>query len=263
MKKKISKSRLKNNLKDTFNTQQSINKEHFLRICAEAKGEISNKNKNKQTNMKFGTFLKLQIKFTGWRVWGMQSLILLIIYILFETSKHILLVRNGRYIAFYLCCLAVLTMLTALPIISRTFKYKMYEIEMSSKISNGKLLMANLVIVAIGNIVMLCTILWLSSLNTSLSQGRILVYLLLPYLVTCNSFLYLLGHASGKQSFTKSILLVSIILIICSTLEPFLEDLFLQTFSASLGVICALLVFYFAYQIRNLTYRFNYIKILE
>lgn len=235
-----------------------LNKKHLERTCEAAKHEWYNRKRKER--LKFSIFLKLQIRFLGWKVWLTQNLYLIIIYALFENMNDNFLVGNNRYAAVYLCCVSVLLLLTALPFMYRSTKYKMQEIEMCSFFSSAKLLLANLLIIFVGNLFTIGIVFWIATVKTSLEIGSIILYLGFPYLIISSRFIYLLGHNSTKRFLSKSIRFMVIAAMLIVTMDHFYKKIFLQSFSLIWAIICVGLIFYMIYQIRYILFQSSYVS---
>lgn len=239
---------IKSHLKVTLqHIDRPINYIHLQKTCKVAKQEWIKKHKNR---IRFGGFLKLQIRFLGWRVWLIQNLFLMTIYTLFESMSKHFLVQNNRYAAFFLSCISVLLLLTAIPFIYRSTKYKLQEIEMASFFSRTKLILANLLIIVIGNLFVLGIVFWLAIEKTSLEAGSILLYVGMPYLTASCGFIYLLGHTSSECFPRKTARFVAILGLAFIIMNRFYDNLFQQSLSSRWLIVCIGLILYIIYQVR-------------
>lgn len=209
----------------------------------------------------FTAFLKRQVHFIGWKIWLLQGGFLLLLYCLFMHSVSDFSVGNIRYTAYFLCCLSVLVILSAAPAFYRCVRYAMYEIELVSRFSIIKLLLAKILVIGIGDIVLLAALLWITVFSTNMLAGSALLYILLPGLVSGAGFLYLLGHVPAERLQTGSIGLGGILFFIFFLLKEFCPLFFIQTFSVGWAAVCLTLLFICGWQFHYLLHDSAYAKV--
>lgn len=238
-------------LKETLHLQEEpINKEQIKQICRNVKPLLDKK--QERGRIKFSAFLKRQLRFMGWHIRLVQSAALLLLCVLFQSVLEGLWKGSIQSMAFFLCCLSVLVLLSAVPMVHRSFQYKMHEIEMSTRFSAVKLLLAKLLVIGIENVVLLSMILLLTLRNTSLQMGSALLYLLLPYFMAGSGFLYLLGHTPADKLEGYSAGMGCLLFGGFTLLNRFHADFFRQTFSVGWAVVCLLLLLFCIRQLRYL-----------
>lgn len=260
MNKKQSNSSINRQLKEMLHLQtESVNREQIKQISRRVEPLLEEKRKRRRIN--YSEFLKRQLRFIGWPIWLMQGTALIMLCIVFNGPLNFYLENSAKGIAFLLCCLSVLVLLSSVPMIHRSIRYKMHEIELSTRFSSVKLLLAKLLIIGVGNIVMLSAIFLLTIANTSLQTESVLLYLLLPYLAACGGFLYLLGHIPADKFEVYSVGLCCLMLTVFTMLSRFHSNFFRQTFSAGWLFVCLLLMLFSISQLRYLMYRSTYAQI--
>lgn len=260
MNKKQSISLINKQLKEMLHLQtEPENREQINLICRCVKPLLEEKRKRRRIN--YSEFLKRQLRFIGWPIWLMQGTALIMLCIVFYGPLNFYLEDSVKGIAFLLCCLSVLVLLSSVPIIHRSVRYKMREIELSTRFSSVKLLLAKLLLIGIGNLVLLSVIFLLTITNTSLQTESVLLYLLLPYLAACSGFLYLLGHIPADKFEVYSVGMCCLMLTVFTILNRFHSDFFRQTFSTGWLLVCLLLVLFIIKQLRYIMYRSTYAQI--
>lgn len=235
------------------------NREQINQICRRVEPLLEEKRKRRRIN--YSEFLKRQLRFIGWPIWLVQGTALIILCIVFNGPLNFYLENSVHGIAFLLCCLSVLVLLSSVPMIHRSIRYKMHEIELSTRFSAVKLLIAKLLLIGIGNFVLLSVIFLLTIANTSLQTESVMLYLLLPYLAACGGFLYLLGHIPADKFEVYSAGLCCLMLTAFTILSRFHSNFFSQTFSAGWLLVCLLLVLFSIKQLRYIMYRSAYAQI--
>lgn len=194
--------------------------------------------KRKRKRINFTEFLKRQVRFIGWKIWLMQGVLLSMLYAFFS----VYIVGSIRYTAYFLCCLSVLVILSAAPIFYRSIRYTMYEVEIASRFSVVRLLLAKILIIGAGDVVLLTLFLWITVFYSGMRTERALLYILLPALVSGAGLLYLLGHTPAERFQSKSIGLGCALFGMFFLLKQFCPLFFAQTFSIGWAVICLLLL---------------------
>lgn len=236
-------------IKDAMQSGETvINPQEMRQLCGRLEAVCEEKRKRKRIG--FRVFLSRQMRFIGWKIWLVQSVILLFLYSIF-TAVYADFFLN-RYTAFFLCCLSILIMLSVVPIIYRSIRYVMYEVELASLFSMAKLLAAKLLAIGIGNIVLLCTVLFLTTVKTTLQIESALLYIILSYLTAAGGFLYLLGHIPAEKLQMGSAGLGCALFLFLMILKVFCPAFFVQTFSAGWIAVCLALFLFCIWQFRYL-----------
>lgn len=209
----------------------------------------------RKERISYARFLSMQIKYIGWKIWAAQGVFLLMIRGFLDSFY----VRdNPRYTMRLLSALSVLVLMTALPLIYRSVRYQMQEVEAAARFSSVKLLMAKLTMIGIGDLFILLGTFLCALWRTSLQAGSVFLTLFFPFLLTGSVCLFLLGHLNARQFFAGSTGFCSLcILYSCAGLRHF-ENLFCRPFSAGWTLICALLMLFCIRQFRYIMYRSPY-----
>ena len=154
MNKKQSNSSINRQLKEMLHLQtEPVNREQINQICRRVEPLLEEKRKRRRIN--YSAFLKRQLRFIGWPIWLVQGIAMILLCIVFCGPLNFYLEDSVKGIAFLLCCLSVLVLLSSVPMIHRSIRYKMHELELSTRFSSVKLLLAKLLLIGIGNLVTL------------------------------------------------------------------------------------------------------------
>lgn len=202
--------------------------------------------------IRYFSFLIMQMRYTGIRIWLAQALILALtiagLWNLFSDPFF----YTPRNIARILYALGLLIFLSTIPFIHRSFQYRMAETEAAARFSAIHLLCARLIIIGIGDMAIIGSIIAVTASRTSFSPGSALLYLIVPLLASCCAGLYLSRHLKmihfPYYCGIICLFMAGLILIFGKCYPRCLE----QTFSARWLIICALLLFICAYQFRHL-----------
>lgn len=213
-----------------------------------AKREASQKQRRQRIS--FARFLGKQLPGIGWKLWSLQGLFFLSVNAFLSDAAEYL--RSPLRLAKLLFCLSVAVFMTALPLLYRSVRYRMQEIEAAARFSLGKLLLARLIAISIGDLFLLCGIFLVAVAKTSLSADITVIYLCFPFLLAGSGCLYMLGHLSPNRFLAGSLLFCTTLLLVFSFLPEQCAVLFQPSFFAAQIVSCALLLAFCARQLRYL-----------
>lgn len=127
----------------------------------------------RQCPLSFGKLMVKQIKFLAWKIWFLQGMVLALLCAVF-VSRHGTYVLSGnlsggeagilpvegteRFFARFLCGCGGIIAACALPILQRSMRYKMFEVERSTRFSVRGGLAAQLLFIGTGDIGMLAAL---------------------------------------------------------------------------------------------------------
>ncbi len=231
-----------------------VRENHFEETILLVKEEA--RRKKKRERFSFLRFLIMQGKYIGWKIWGVQGMVLLIISYLLTCFYHYRV--SPPFVAKLMFYLSVLVFMTALPFIYRSVRYQMQEIEAATRFSSVKLLMARLIIIFIGDVFMMSGIFFTTIIKTSLQADSILLYLCFPFLLVSSGCLFMLGHLTPKHFLTGSMGLCLFFIIIISGLPGQYGALFQQSFSVRWLAVCLLLISFCIKQFYYITHHSCY-----
>lgn len=133
-----------------------------------------------------------QLRFVARPIWTMQAAVLLVM----GYALHMAAVSDhaARHVPAFLSLTAVLFAMTLLPFYGRARRYKMRELESAARISYARLILAKLCAVGAGDAVCLSAVTALSLGTLTEPLHAVLVYTVLPFLLTCSGSLFLLNR---------------------------------------------------------------------
>lgn len=212
--------------------------------------------RQERTRIPYFCFLRKQIRFIAWKVWTVQSMLLLIISILLSRFFNPSFVP--RQTIKLLACLSVLIFMTALPLLHRSIRYQMQEVETATRFSGIKLLLARLFIIGTGDIFLLTGVFLATVIKTALPTNSIVFCLCFPFLLAGCGSLYMLGHFPPKRFFVGSLLYCAF-LTAAFGIVPW-QDTFLHqpSLTAIRTILCALSFFFCVRQLRYLITKSSY-----
>lgn len=174
-----------------------MNDKHMKETIYLVKQEIAKK--TERTHISFWEFLKMQIRFVGWRIWVVQVIAVGVICLCMTSFFGKYYMENPRYLLRMLMILAIVVLMTAIPFSYRSIRYCMQEVEAVTYISSVRLLLARLFIVAIGDAVLLGSIYILAITNSVVSKMLVFFCLAIPFLMVGNGCLFMMRHLRPKQ----------------------------------------------------------------
>lgn len=161
---------------------------------------IAYKNRRQRERIGYGAFLLRQVRFVGVPVWLLQGAALFfMLWFLGAVLDGDVRYVEIRHLPPLLCSFAAMIAMPGIPLIGRSAQYRMLEMEMATRISLRRLLLARLLIVSAGGVLALGIALLLINAVTELTAGSILVYLLLPYLIVCCGGMFIQSRAHDQS----------------------------------------------------------------
>lgn len=209
----------------------------------------------------FRTFLALQIKFIGWKIWLVQGLILAALCYIITIRFGNDLYYSKRYATVFICEISVMVLMTSVPFIQRSLRHKMHEQEMASYFSSIKLIVAKLIIIGIGDIFILNGILFLIVFKNYLNISSALLYAVFTVLFTSCALMYLLGHTPAQWFSPCCLGLCAALLTGIKLLNRLLPAFFSQSFSMVWISVCLVLLLLYLSQLRYIMHCSSYAKI--
>ncbi len=217
--------------------------------------------KRKRARIPFRQFLSKQVRYIGWKLWTVQGLMLCLF------DRMVTQLYGERFwdsptgVARLLFCVSTLVAMMALPMLYRSRRYRMQEVESASYFSSARLLMAKLAAIGIGDVFLLAGMFLMTTIRTSMQTGNLTFYLLLPFLVMSAAYLYMMGHCSGNGFFVGSISLGTAMILIATVIPGRWLSLFQQSMTFGWIIVCIGLLVFSAEQLRYLLHRSPYAEL--
>lgn len=168
---------LKKALKLSVMSEETLS--HKERVVSEVHTMRLMQKKRERTG--FFTFMLRQIPFMGRELWMMHGGIAAAMFgILYLTVNGDLNYLDIRHIPLLLGIAAIVLVMASVPLLLRPYRYRMYEIELASRISLPGLLLAELAVLAAEYIAVLLFCTGLSSGMAGLHIVSAVLYFLLP-----------------------------------------------------------------------------------
>lgn len=146
----------------------------------------------------FPCFVLRLIRFTGVRVWLFQGAAITVLLCLFRAVTTAAERRDPRFVAFLLCCLTCLALMTSLPALYKSRLCRMQAVEAATLFSTGKLFIGRIVVYGIGNVLMSIT-LCIAAHASLPSLGTAVLYVLFPSVLTIAGLAALLSRGKPEH----------------------------------------------------------------
>lgn len=151
--------------------------------------------------------VKKQLKFFAWKIWLFQGMVLAALCSLFFSTYT---VNINQWLLdtlpkFLCLCSAVIAM-SSIPILKRTFRYQMFELEQSTHFSMNGSLLSQLLFIGIGDLLMLA-VLTIIVAGYGLTLSVTIVSLFIPFMTALSSCLMLWVRTTPSYFQTMGILL--------------------------------------------------------
>lgn len=130
----------------------------------------------------FWQFLSDVFRFEGLSILGMQAAVLLFVCVWMGSVNEI---------SYYIPAFTPLFALAVMPVLLRSQYYKMGEMEAVTRASGTEIILAKLLLAGAANLVCITVVLWLALYLRQSDEGigQMILYGLVPYLVTMTAFL--------------------------------------------------------------------------
>lgn len=126
--------------------------------------------------------IRKQLKFLAWKIWFFQGMVLAAFCsVFFMTYTVDLNLWTGTALTKFLCLCSVIVVMSSLPLLRRTARYHMFELEQSTRFAVSGNLLSQLLFIGIGDLGML-TVLALLIGKQGLTISVTLLSLVVPFL---------------------------------------------------------------------------------
>ncbi len=203
--------------------------------------------KRDRRRISFVCFVGKQLSLIGWKLWSIQGVFLLLTCRVLSGFPDVL--NRPQSLAKLLFCLSVAVFMTALPLLGRSVRYQMQEVEAASLFSSVKLLLAKLIVIGIGDLSLLALIFFFTLIKTDLPAQNAAFYLCFPFLLASSGCLFMLGHFPPGKFLTGSLLFCPALILVFSVLPGPRASLFQPSFSKGWFLVCILLFAFCASQL--------------
>lgn len=185
----LKNSRLEEEISSALQNRMPEISENHLKQTILLTEEVYRKHGAKE-RIGFGGLVLRQFRFIGWKMWLVQGLGLLVfirvIRILFQQEF-----MDVRHISYILCLASIMISWAVVPMIGRSIRYGMFEVENTAFYSCGKLLLAQLLVIEGGGLAVLGSIFWFMTTRYLYQVSELVFSLFLPLLAVTGLFLYL------------------------------------------------------------------------
>lgn len=216
-------------------------------ICLVRK-EIAKKAERKR--LSFWQFLRTQVRFIGWKIWMLQLVVLGVVYACMTGFFEKYYTEHPEDLPRLLMVLAIIVLMTAIPFLYRSIRYRMQEIESVTYVSSVRLMVARLFIIAVGDSVILASMYVMAISNSIIPKMLLFLCLSIPFFAACNGCLYMVGHLKPQHFLYGSIGLCMAMIGLFLYKGTWLELLFQNGIYGLL--LCVLLMILCIYQIWNM-----------
>lgn len=173
-----------------------VPKAQMEQILVLAKMQLGKNSKKKRIG--FGELLLHQIRFIGIRIWSIEIVTVFFLVLILRSYVMEPFFFTPRRIAFFLSCGIVAASMFLLPFLYRSTRFLMMEIESAAYFSIKRILVSRFFLFFGGEIVIaaaVCTIAYVGQLM----DKDMLVYVLLPLLLTGDGILFFLRNTSPEK----------------------------------------------------------------
>ncbi len=148
----------------------------------------------------FFTFTVRQLPFMGKEMWMTQGSAAAVMFmVIYRTMDGGLEYLSMRHIPLLMGILAVVLVMSSVPLLLMSCRYHMQEIELASRISLPRLLMAKMTLLAVEYLAVFAFCVGLTTGAAGLSAGRMALYFLLPLFLACTGCVQIIRNTKGWE----------------------------------------------------------------
>lgn len=177
--------------------------EHMQETICLVKKEIARK--AERSRLSFWHFLLTQIRFIGWKIWTLQMIVLVGIYLCMTEFFGKYYLEHEDELPRILMVVAVVVLMTLIPFLYRSFRYQMQEVEAVAYVSLVRLMMTRMLIVAIGDGVLFGSTYVMVAVNSTIPKMIIFMCLSIPFFAAGSGCLFIARHLKAKYFLQGSI----------------------------------------------------------
>jgi len=144
-----------------------------------------------------------QVRFIAQPVWLLQGMVLLCMCGLIRHA----MVSEQAASSFpaFLSISSIFIAMTMLPFYGRSRKFKMREIECTTRVSLSRLTLSKLCVIGAGDAVSLCIVTLITLGRIAEPAVTLLIFIILPFLLTCAGSLFILGRTKENYGIFVSV----------------------------------------------------------
>lgn len=149
-----------------------------------------------------------QVKFLAWKIWLTQGMVLAALCAVFFCihANNTLEWVDLYILPKFLCGCGTVVAMSAIPILKRASRYKMFELEQSTHFAIGGSLLSQLLFIGIGDVCML-TVLALAVGRFGLTIPVTIITLIVPFMTAATACIMLWARTSPSVFQTASVML--------------------------------------------------------
>ncbi len=173
-----------------------------ISLCADAAA-------GRSSSLSLGGLIRKQLGFFVWKIWFLQGMVLAALCTAFFCLyKDTALERFADTLPKFLCYCSGIVVLSAVPLLRRSSRYRMLELEQSTRFSVRGSLAAQLLFIGIGDLTML-TVLAVIVWQYGLTGSVIFISLVIPFLTTAATCLMLWIRTTPSGFERRAVLLAA------------------------------------------------------
>lgn len=153
---------------------------------------------SKRKRIGFWELLMRQVNAVGWRIWGMEAAAAFFGSFVLGCLLKDPYFFTPRKIAFYLSCGTVTASMLLLPVLYRSIRFRMIEVESAAYFSYKRLLVSRFLLFFAGEVAGM-GVMGVIAYGRQLMSGSMLIYVLVPMLLTGEGILIFLKRSSPDK----------------------------------------------------------------
>ncbi|MDE6386457.1 MAG: hypothetical protein K2L82_01470 [Lachnospiraceae bacterium] len=181
-----------NQWNDLFTIEKSTDYEtHLHDTIMLVRKEADRLNIAEKSTLSFAGLVMKQLRFFAWKIWLFQGMVLALLCSLFFSVYTFDLRRwHSGTLPKFLCLCSAAIVISSIPILKRTSRYQMFELEQSTHFAIGGSLLSQLLFIGIGDLFMLAVLILIVA-NYGLTISVTAISLMIPFMTAATACLML------------------------------------------------------------------------
>lgn len=191
-----------------------------------------------------------QFRFIAKPIWALQIAVIICMCLMLHLASGS--DNAATYIPAFLSLSSIFIAMTMLPFYGRSRKYKMREIESTTRLSHARLISAKLCVVGSGDVVCLIVLSLLFIGRITEAANTMLFFIALPFLLTCTGILLILNRTKEDYGVFVALGFGVGLAVTYWMLPTKIGGMLVRLGSASVGIACAALLLVLIFECRRL-----------
>lgn len=226
-------------------------------VCIQAQAIFS----KRRNTISVPQFVLRLMKYTALKIWIFQAVCLILMCQLMFNIYFDYVAINSYTVAGMLVQYSIIIPFVSFPLLYKSVRYRMQEIEMGVHFSYSVQMIVKLAIIGIGDICMILSGIIVGMIRLDMDFSRAVLYGMIPFLFTSSVIIFIITHTSFNNGIVMLVFIYAVAALFTERLAHIYPKVFEQSFNLAAFMICIVLVLSIILQIRTLAKSNKYAKL--